>query len=716
MNRFFSVLSVNSLLRATSALVAALIAAVLTNRIFAEGYSLERTLVLMSWCGVVALLLHRLHWFWLSASIAAVVTAVGYLTVVLEDGDGADLGSAFTSGISDVVAAVWPSPPLIGGVAAITMLCCLAAMLSVVLATRFVALTGLLPSLGLIGLCALLASEAGAPSGWYLALYALAALAVMRSQSSVRFSTTRVSILVAVTLLLAAVPIVMNGWRDATRFDPRAAVNDAEQPDVGISPLARLDEWRTRTPANAVFSTDSAVATRWRLVGLTRYDGRTWMPADDYRRASNEIAQVEEGIDTDEISVTIGDLDTLWYPAPDGTVRISQPVRVDRGTSAFLAEARPAGGTQYQITIEPRTFTPAQLAGAKAATARSPFVAGVELNPQLLELGTTVTAGAQSDFARAERLATYLREQFTLDETSPAGHSLVVEELFLLDSRRGRDEQFVAAYALLAAGIGLPVRIAVGFDSTAAGDGSGTLAMSNTAVAWPEVEFEGIGWVPFDPLPTGEAIQNPSIGSGAIAAIEDDASVPPPSTIEPPPDSIPTDRENDEQAPIEAVGGGVSFAVVAATTGIGLLILAPIAYVVGVLFLKRRRRRIRAAPGDPRENALGAFRTGVDVLVDFGADASPALTDREVLQRNTGQIGEIARELEPLAALATEAVFRPQGMTREKPKTQPWSYVDELDKRSADEFGLIKYWRARLSLRSLRRDNPERTRRRAAKR
>ena len=51
--------------------------------------------------------------------------------------------------------------------------------------------------------------------------------------------------------------------------------------------------------------------------------------------------------------------------------------------------------------------------------------------------------------------------------------------------------------------IGLPARVAVGFTpGELNADGSYSVFGKN-AHAWPEVWFDGIGWVPFEPTPPG---------------------------------------------------------------------------------------------------------------------------------------------------------------------------------------------------------------------
>ena len=693
----------NLALRALCAWAITVVVAQQSRNVFAHGLRIWLLIGSMTVCSLIAFVLIGQHWIIRMTTYA--LLAVGGVSVAVVGADGRagpDTARALVRGLGDVLSAVWPAPLFPAGVGALSGLACLTAMLAVDLSTHKIAITGMLPSLGLLGLLALLAAPAGPPSEWMIGAYALGALALLRSQSSMRFSSTRLSLFGLLTLALAAVPVLFSSLATAERYDPRGSFKTASLPDIGISPLARLDEWRTRTPADAVLTSDLATATRWRLVGLTRYDGRTWMPAEDFRRSSDEIGPISQAVATTKVSVTLGDLDSFWYPAPQGTLNISLPVRIDGGISGFLADDRPAQGTTYSLVIEPTEVTPAQLSGARAAHAETPFINGVQLSPTLLQLATTATAGAQTDYERAERIASYLRKQFTLDDASPAGHSMVVEELFLLRTKRGRDEQFVSAYGLLAAAVGLPVRIAVGFTTIAKADGSGSVALSDGAIAWPEVNFEGFGWVPFDPIPSSEDVSNPDRGTGVIAPIADDASVPPPSTTPTSSDSLPTNQPPETIDTAAATDSGTSVRQMLVGASLGLALLIPLTYVAIVLWIKRKRRAARLAAEDPRDRAIGAFRTGVDTLVDLGSSAPASMTDRELVSLGAHTVGGIVRELEPMARLATEAVFRPQPLSASSVKS--WQQLAEFERLSAEEVGRFRFWRSRLSMRSLRHD------------
>lgn len=673
-----------------------------TTRIFTADYRVWPLLLAAAATTIVALLMS-------SAPAAGRVLALAVMSIAgaataIVAADGAfpdDLIRAPLRGISDVVGTVWPSPPLAAGAGAISLIGCLCAGAAVDLAVRRNPGTALLPSLALIGLVAMLSAPGGPPPAWSVAAYVVAALGVLGSRTFA-YRSTITSLFAAVVVVTAlSIPVVLAGQLEAERYDPRLEIVPPVEPRSGISPLARLDEWRSLTPARQLFATTLPTPARWRLVGLTRYDGRTWLPAADYRRAGSVLAQPDPALATTTIGVEIGELDAAWLPTFDRTLSVSQTTLIDGGRSGLLAATEPVAGTTYELRLQPLSVNPAQLAAARITAADSPFIDGFELSPQLRELATSITVGARTDLQRAEMIASYLRDEFVLDIDSPPGHSIAVLELFVDRSRRGRDEQFVATYGLLAAAVGLPVRIAVGFESVAAPGGAGTIALSDRAIAWPEVEFESFGWMPFDPVPSQVNDGSPALGEGAIAPTEDPTEQRPPTTaVTSTQTTLPDTSDNDtavadptDRVPNAAVG------VVVVAAG---LVIGATAYVTFIVWLKARKRRRRRVAADPRDRAVGAFISSIEVLIDLGGSAPRAATNAELVARGAATVGESASILVPVADIATEAVYAP-----EPPATgradEAWVSAELFETETNDRIGRYRRLRAKASTRSLRR-------------
>jgi transglutaminase-like putative cysteine protease len=78
---------------------------------------------------------------------------------------------------------------------------------------------------------------------------------------------------------------------------------------------------------------------------------------------------------------------------------------------------------------------------------------------------------------------------------------------FLTETKTGYCQQFATAFAVLARMLGYPSRVSVGFlpgETQVEAPGTFTVR-GNDAHAWPEVFFDEVGWVRFEPTPRSEA-------------------------------------------------------------------------------------------------------------------------------------------------------------------------------------------------------------------
>ncbi len=73
-------------------------------------------------------------------------------------------------------------------------------------------------------------------------------------------------------------------------------------------------------------------------------------------------------------------------------------------------------------------------------------------------------------------------------------------DYFLLEGKKGYCSHFATAFVLLARAEGLPARYVEGFCVSPISDEVIEVS-SNMVHAWPEVYFEGVGWIPFEPTP-----------------------------------------------------------------------------------------------------------------------------------------------------------------------------------------------------------------------
>src|SRR5690606_8316283 len=129
--------------------------------------------------------------------------------------------------------------------------------------------------------------------------------------------------------------------------------------------------------------------------------------------------------------------------------------------------------------------------------------------PAIAETADEVTAEATNDYDRLIALQAWFRgPEFAYSLDAPVadgfdgtGADAVAE---FLDVREGYCVHFASAFAIMARTLDMPSRIVVGFlpgvNTNETVDGERVGAVSTSMVhAWPEVHFDGIGWVAFEP-------------------------------------------------------------------------------------------------------------------------------------------------------------------------------------------------------------------------
>ena len=111
-----------------------------------------------------------------------------------------------------------------------------------------------------------------------------------------------------------------------------------------------------------------------------------------------------------------------------------------------------------------------------------------------------MTAGAVTPYQKLMALQNWFRTTFTYDLDVPLGNSNDAIAAFLRD-RRGFCQQFAGTFAVMARTLGIPARIAVGYTQGDLGKDGLFHVFGRHAHAWPEVWFDGVGWVAFEPTP-----------------------------------------------------------------------------------------------------------------------------------------------------------------------------------------------------------------------
>jgi transglutaminase-like putative cysteine protease len=169
--------------------------------------------------------------------------------------------------------------------------------------------------------------------------------------------------------------------------------------------------------------------------------------------------------------------------------------------------ANSISGLKYTVTSKDVEPTPQEL---RAAEPPAPGISAQELSVpngynSLHTLASQITAGAVTSYDKAAELQQWFTESgkfsYSLGASEPNTPAGLAD--FLLHTKRGFCQQFAFAFAVLARLLGIPARVAVGYTAgSSLGHGNWRVTTSD-AHAWPELYFQGAGWLPWEPTPSG---------------------------------------------------------------------------------------------------------------------------------------------------------------------------------------------------------------------
>ncbi len=292
---------------------------------------------------------------------------------------------------------------------------------------------------------------------------------------------------------------------------------------ITINPITDLQRNLTQQDDSSVlfYTTDAQTPQYLRIATLDQFDGNTWtleeMAAGGDQQASRGLPSppgLSEQVAQSTVSydITVGALDTprLPLPYPVTEVDIAGDWRWDEQTfDVFTAEEEGSAFAQkYVATALEVTPTIEQLQAAPPAdpsvdNSLYPWLGVPDgVAERLRPLAENVTADGTTDYDRALALQNWFRTDFAYSLDTVEGNATEALDDFLRD-RSGYCEQFAATMALMARTLDIPSRVQVGFTPGEQADDGTWVVTVHDAHAWPELWFEGVGWVRFEPTPGG---------------------------------------------------------------------------------------------------------------------------------------------------------------------------------------------------------------------
>lgn len=562
-----------------------------------------------------------------------------------------------------------------------------AAIGALTIALDHVVLTARMPLLASIALVAVwLIPAIAVPSGMNVlgfVFLAAAVLALIRAETRTREAPEPGSSagVTAVAATIGVVTVVATLISAPTLPAPIAA-GSGSGALATIDPTLDLGNDLRRRSDVAVLTvrTDGPTLPYLRVATLSEFDGDIWRP-DRVRSVSLweeglDPVVVDEGIRVTQYrtNVAISNLSSSYlpvsYPAVsvDGLEGLWRTVPYSRTVLSGQASTQ---GQRYEVVSQVPRPTLEQIRAAEAD------VAGLNVDVRSLpdttpdvvaELAEQVTAGAATDYDRLVALQDWFRGPgFTYSLRAPVlegfdgtGSDAVAA---FLEVREGYCIHFAGAFALMARTLDMPSRIVVGFlPGTYTGDTEDGQRIAEVTTgqlhAWPEVHFEGIGWVPFEPTKSlgNETRFLPASEAGQDDGGEDIAG--PTPTTTPTSTATAAPNERPDEGPTDAAGSTlrlVDLRPYLLTVG-GVILIGILPFALRTL--RRRTLHRRADDGD----ASAAWRMLQDAAIDLGVTAPAAESPRTFGSRLVALHHAPAAEVSRLVTGIEQASYARDGL------------------------------------------------------
>ncbi|WP_026927343.1 transglutaminaseTgpA domain-containing protein [Granulicoccus phenolivorans] len=353
----------------------------------------------------------------------------------------------------------------------------------------------------------------------------------------------------------------------------------------------------------------------WQLTGMQLNSGNNLPPAAGYQARPGDV--------TRKTQVEIKDFRSEYLPLPYAPTSFNAPGQWawDRESLMVLSTAsnrqdatRNLSYSVDSVDIRPDGAGLSQAAAGHPPDAQLTAPMPADIPNDIVDLAVKITADQQTPALKAAAIQEYLRSNTFTYSTEPLpGSGYQALQNFLFTDKKGYCEQFAASMALMARVVGIPSRVAVGFLPGEASGKTWNVSIRDMH-AWPELYFEGYGWVRFEPTPAfaapawsvrGEAPPQsgaPTPSSNPSAQGEPTPQAPASETPAPPPAG--PEVSNAPWARILATAAGLAIIL-------GLLVTP--------MFVRMARRNSRLeAVGDPDDRVENAWREVRDSVVDLG--------------------------------------------------------------------------------------------------
>ncbi len=512
----------------------------------------------------------------------------------------------------------------------------------------------------------------------------------------------------ALAIGLVAGPL-LPGAGERELFDWR---NSGDPTRVVVTPFVNIGARLVNQRDVELFKVRTDRPAYYRLAGLETVEDGVWLARAQQsveedgrlpgrRPSAGATAVVRQDF---EIQALSGE----WLPAayaPSEIIESDAPFSwiADTGSLIIDDSRSTVDGAVYSIASIVPVYTADELRSASTrvpdSIARRYLGLPEELTPAVATTAREVTAGAETRYDQLLALQSYFREfRYSVNLSPRTGDPT---EQFL-EERVGFCQQFSGTFALMARTLGIPSRVAVGFTwgQPLAGEPNTYQITGRHTHAWPEVYFDDLGWVAFEPTPQRGA---PSAESYTGIPADQDDPVQPDNPFATTTTTLAPSTDGAAPGTLlpefdEPVGEGAGSAGSGGTSGgldrrVLIVVAAVAAAVLGLPLIQRvRRDRRRRHAVTPAERVDSSWADVVEALErQRGILRAPSETRASFCGRLATQRDFASYPFEQLGAIATTARFAPRLVTDAEAASAE-AAADRILAGLAQEQSLFRRW------------------------
>jgi transglutaminase-like putative cysteine protease len=260
---------------------------------------------------------------------------------------------------------------------------------------------------------------------------------------------------------------------------------------------------------------DGPVPLKWRGTALGRFDGKKWsnphVPGEPLRIRANQV--VVAGDDQRRRRGTRINYEVQLQPFTSGVIFVAGRPEVLRTNLQYVKQT-PWESFQLLFPIpqvlqygvysyvEDGSGQPPPVHPPLPPTESNEYLSLPLLDRRIGELARRVTFGSAIPADKARALERHLQTSYGYTIELPATEPPDPLANFLFERRAGHCEYFASAMAVMLRTLGIPSRVATGFQSGTYNPISGWhVVRGSDAHSWVEAFIPNLGWVTYDPTP-----------------------------------------------------------------------------------------------------------------------------------------------------------------------------------------------------------------------